>query len=704
MREQPPTQNRLAREKSPYLLQHAHNPVDWFPWGQEAFDKARVENKPVFLSIGYSTCHWCHVMAHESFEDSEVARLMNEVFVSIKVDREERPDIDGTYMRIAQLMTGRGGWPLTIVMTPDKQPFFAATYIPKEDRYGQIGMLRLIPRLHQLWSANRSNIDEVVNRVHSALTGENPQTDSPKLSVQTLEESFEALSGAFDEEQGGFGSSPKFPSPHIIMFLLRHWKRTGKKRALQMVEKTLHAMRDGGLFDQIGYGFHRYSTDSEWMRPHFEKMLYDQAMHVIAYAQAYQATKNEEYANVVKEVLAYVNRDMRDPGGAFYSAEDADSENQEGKFYLWSLAELQDTLSPDEVNAFRQRFDITQEGNYQDEATGELTGRNIPHIREPLTVTADAIGISTAELSKRLAPAREKLLITRSKRVRPHRDDKILADWNGLMIAALAIAARAIGENSYVESAQQAAEFILDRMRSHDGGLLHRYRAGDASIPAFLDDYAFMTWGLIELYETRFEPRYLEIARDLSFYSIQHFWDNKSSGFYFSADNSEQIMMRDKEAYDGSVPSGNSVSALNMIRLARILGDEALENRALETLGAFTNDIAANHAGHSMMLAALDFILGPSCEVVIAAPHHNEEASPMLGALSGRFLPNVSVALRATSHQVKELDRLAPFTRFYKPVGNRATAYVCINKNCMPPTTNADELMRLVDVGGRESD
>ncbi|RDE11640.1 MAG: thioredoxin domain-containing protein [Candidatus Thorarchaeota archaeon] len=704
MIQEPRALNRLANEKSPYLLQHAENPVDWFPWSQEAFDKARIENKPIFLSIGYSSCHWCHVMAHESFEDSNVARLLNENFVSIKVDREERPDIDRVYMRVAQLMTGRGGWPLTIVMTPDKQPFFAATFIPKEDSYGQIGMLHLIPRLHELWSTNRSNIDEVLSRVHSALTKENPQSGSPKLSVRTLEESFQTLSAAFDEEHGGFGSSPKFPSPHIMMLLLREWKRTGNERALHMVEKTLHAMRDGGLFDQIGYGFHRYSTDSEWNRPHFEKMLYDQALLVISYAEAYQATKNEEYASVVREVLTYVNRDLRDPGGAYYSAEDADTENQEGRFYLWSLSQLQDALSPDEFNAFRHRFDITPEGNYQEETTEDHTGRSIPHIKQPLTATADVIGVSTAQLLKMLASAREKLLAARYKQARPNRDEKILADWNGLMIAALAIAARAIGENSYVESAQQAAEFILSRLRSQDGGLLHTYRAGHAKIRAFLDDYAFMTWGLIELYETTFEPRYLEIARDLSSYSLRHFWDRESSGFFFSSDDSEQIMMRDKETHDGPVPSGNSVSVLNMIRLARILGDETFEGRASATLAAFANDITADHAGHAMMLAGLDLILGPSCEVVIATPHNSEEASEMIRMLSRSFLSNVSVLLRATGHQVEDLDRLASFTRFYRPVGNRATAYVCIDRNCLPAATNADEMMRLIDSGGRKSD
>ncbi|MFO7783682.1 MAG: thioredoxin domain-containing protein, partial [Desulfatiglandales bacterium] len=495
--------NSLIHEKSPYLLQHAHNPVDWYGWGEEAFEKARQENKPIFLSIGYSTCHWCHVMEKESFEDPEVAKLLNDVFVSIKVDREERPDLDHVYMTVCRMATGGGGWPLTIIMTPDKKPFFAATYIPKTSRYGRAGMMELIPRVEQVWKTRQQEVLESAAGMTQALHHLETTPTVKELNQHTLEKAFQDLSKRFDRTHGGFSSSPKFPTPHNLSFLLRYWKRTGNTEALHMVEKTLQELRWGGIFDQIGYGFHRYSTDKEWLVPHFEKMLYDQAMLALAYLETYQATGNALYRDVAREVFAYVLRDMRSPEGGFYSAEDADSEGVEGKFYLWTEEELREILSKQEADLLIQAFNVEERGNFTEEATGELTGANI------LYPGKDPAGMG-AELS------RKKLFEARKKRVHPYKDDKILTDWNGLMIAALARGARVLGEEQYALAAIDAARFVLDRMRTPEGRLLHRYREGDAAITANTDDYAFFIWGLLELYQATFDATHLQTALSLS--------------------------------------------------------------------------------------------------------------------------------------------------------------------------------------------
>ncbi len=687
--------NRLSKEKSPYLLQHKDNPVDWYPWGKEAFDKAKKENKPVFLSIGYSTCHWCHVMAHESFEDEEVATLMNDAFISIKVDREERPDIDGVYMEVAQMITGQGGWPLTIIMTPEKQPFYAATYIPRESRYGRIGMKELVPRIKEIWETDKTNIDETTQRIQNALTEPRSFGDQSDLTLDAIDFAFSQFSQRFDEKRGGFGSAPKFPSPHNLMLILRYWKRTGDDWALHMVEKTLQAMRNGGIFDHIGFGFHRYSTDANWLLPHFEKMLYDQASLMMAYTEIYQITRKNEYADIVREIFEYVVRDLRSPEGAFYSAEDADSEGEEGKFYTWSQSEIEDVLSEEEASIVSQLFNIQKEGNFEDEATREKTGFNIPYLKDSTDIITD-LKMSKEELKILIDNAKMKLFIRRERRVRPSLDDKILTDWNGFMIAALAKAGAILDDEKFIEAAEKTIEFIINTMIDEDRRLFHRYKDGEVAIQAFLDDYAYLVWALIEVYEATFKTKYLKLARDLTNDMIEHFWDKEEGGLFFSGTYSEELLVRKKDAYDGAMPSGNSVAALNLVRLARFLGDTNLEEKGAETIRAFSGIISRAYSGFSMMLIALDFALGKSFEIVIAGNPENSDTKEMVKAVHGHFIPNRVILLKGTKQQSEEISRLAPYTKYHDTVGGKATAHVCIDYNCKLPTNDVQHLLGLL--------
>ena len=689
-------QNRLISEKSPYLLQHAYNPVEWYPWGEEAFEKAEKEDKPLFLSIGYSTCHWCHVMAHESFEDDEVADLMNQAFVNIKVDREERPDIDKVYMEIAQMMTGRGGWPLTIIMTPEKEPFYAATYIPKESRYGQPGMMELVPRLKEIWQSDRANISDVTSRIKDALSEKTAEAVDGNLGIDDIETAFSLFSSRFDDRKGGFGSAPKFPSPHNLMFLLRYWKRTGDDWALHMVERTLRAMRDGGIFDHIGYGFHRYSTDANWLLPHFEKMLYDQALLLFAYLEAFEATRKPEYARVCTEIIEYVLRDMTSKDGAFFSAEDADSEGVEGKFYVWSSKEIEDALSKKEAAAFRKMYNIRPEGNFREEATGEETKQNIPHVTRTTDDLAEEMGEDKETLMQTLESARQKLFSVREKRIRPHLDDKILTDWNGLLIAALAKAGRVLDNSDFVTAAERATEFVRSSLTDDQGRLLHRFRDGESIVTAFLDDHAFFVWGLLELYESTFDPKYLEMARNMTNDQITYFWDESGGAFFFTAHDSEDLLVRKKEAYDGAIPSGNSVSMLNLIRLARLLGDNELESKAGIIGETFSSEVSRMQTAYSFMLVALDYALGPSHEIVIAGEASSDYTMEMLRSLRERFLPSTVVLLRPGGDVSKQLNSLAPFSKFMDTINDEATAHVCTNHNCKLPTNNIKQMLELL--------
>jgi uncharacterized protein YyaL (SSP411 family) len=688
--------NRLISEKSPYLLQHAYNPVDWYPWSEDAFRMAKEQDKPIFLSIGYSTCHWCHVMAHESFEDPAVSNLINDAFVPVKVDREERPDIDRIYMTACQMMTGRGGWPLTIIMTPDKKPFFAATYIPKKGRFGSAGLLELIPSIKNLWINDRERLLESAEKISGLLTQERvPQPGTAPdtaLDESILARAFEGLSTIFDFQNGGFGSAPKFPTPHNFFFLLRYWRRTGDTNALDMVETTLQALRMGGIYDQVGFGFHRYSTDARWFAPHFEKMLYDQALLSMAYAEAYLATGKELYAATVRQILAYILRDMTSGEGGFYSAEDADSEGIEGKFYLWSAEELTDLLGKEGFRFMQRHFHLQEGGNFD-------RGANILALRSSFRDASDVLGIHEKDIQDAWEKIRLKLFAAREKRIHPHKDDKILTDWNGLMIAALAKAAQALDEPNYSKAAKAAADFILSKMQHPDGRLLHRFRDGPG-IAANLDDYSFMVWGLIELYEAILDERYLQMAIDLCGIMIQHFWDQKIGGFYFVPDDAETILVRRKEIYDGAVPSGNSVAMLNLLRLSHLTGDHQYEEKSNKIWQAFSSQVTQQPSAYAMFLTALDFALGPAREVAIVGDIKARDTAVMLKAFRSQFNPN-SVLIFVpsgvpTGKDASAIYLIAKFTGSLKPMQGSATAYVCTNHSCELPTTNASKMLELL--------
>jgi len=688
--------NRLTKETSPYLLQHADNPVDWYPWGPEAFEKAQKENRPIFLSIGYSTCHWCHVMAYESFEHPEVARLMNELFVSIKVDREERPDLDSIYMTLCQMITGSGGWPLNIIMTPDKKPFFATTYIPREGRFGLTGMLELIPQIKTLWTTQQSELMSASDRIIAALQQTSQEASGEELGKSTLEFAYEQLSQRFDEQHAGFGDAPKFPTPHNLFFLLRYWKRTDDKRALEMVEKTLQAMRRGGIYDHLGFGFHRYSTDSQWLVPHFEKMLYDQALLAMAYTEAYQASGKEEYGRTAREIFDYVLRDMTAPEGGFYSAEDADSEGEEGRFYLWTQEEIQQILESERADLVAKVFNIEQNGNFLEQATAKRTGRNILYLGKSLGELASDLNLSQQGLQKRLHPILHKLLVHREKRIHPLKDDKILTDWNGLMVAALAKGAQAFDEPGYAEAAQRGADFVLRNMRKPDGRLLHRYRDGQAGIAANLDDYTFLIWGLIELYEAISDVSYLKVALELNSAMLKHFWDDENDGFYLTPDDGEILFIRKKEIYDSAIPSGNSVAMLNLLRLGRMTANPKLEEKAAKIGRAFSQNVKKLPLAYTQLMVSVDFGIGPSCEVVIAGNSEAAGTKAMLTALMSQFVPNKVVLLNPSEQESPEIGQLAEFTKYQTSIGNKATAYVCLNYHCKSPATDINKMLELL--------
>ncbi|MCX9010824.1 MAG: thioredoxin domain-containing protein [Candidatus Methanoperedens sp.] len=675
--------NRLISEKSPYLLQHAYNPVDWYPWGIEAFEKAKKEDKPIFLSIGYSTCHLCHVMRLESFDDHEVAKLMNKTFVAVKVDMRERPDIESVYMKICRAMTGGEELPLNIIMTPDKKPFLAITYVPKESRSGSVGVLEMISRTADAWKNNRSGTESLAAQVISSLNKERRESGK-ELGRDVLGTAYEQLLNGFDEHYGGFGEAPKYPAPHNLMFLLRYWKRTGDIIALRMVERTLTGMRMGGIYDHVGFGFHHYSIDNRWHLPRFEKALQDQAMLAMAYIEAFQATGSEEYGRTAREIFTFVLRDMTSPEGGFYSGVDGDSEGVEGKFYVWTMDEIR-SLFGEESEEIKKIFNI------------KTTGESVLYLTKTIPELASSLKLPEGEIQKRLEDVRVKLLAAREKRAHPGKDDMILTDLNGLMIAALAKGASVFNEPAYAEAAQRAAGFIQGHMRAPAGRLYHRYREGEAAVHAFLNDYAFLTWGLIELYETTFEVPYLQTALDLAGTQVERFWDGENLGFYSTADDAEEILLRIKEINDGEVPSGNSVSMLNLLRLGRMTANPELENRALQTGQAFSQEISKVPASYTMLMAALDFALGPSNEVVIAGDLQADDTKAMLAALRKELLPDTVVLFRtAGGEEQPEVARLAEYAGHLSGTGGGATAYVCRDYSCGPPVTDIGKMLELL--------
>ncbi|MEE8301698.1 MAG: thioredoxin domain-containing protein, partial [Candidatus Tectomicrobia bacterium] len=622
--------NRLVFESSPYLQQHATNPIDWYPWGEEALARARREDKPIFLSIGYSTCHWCHVMERESYADPEVGRLMNQFFVAIKVDREERPDLDHIYMNVCHRMARSCGWPLNVILTPDQKPFFVGTYFPREDRQGRPGMLRLLPSIDKVWRTRRQDVLNLSDRVFASLKDGSHDGQGKALDIAALHSTYEQLARLYDATNGGIGGPPKFPKPLSLAFLLRYWKRTGKPKALEMVETTLQAMRRGGIYDHIGLGFHRYATDARWVVPHFEKMLYNQALLLMLYTETYQATGKALYAQTAREIVTYVLRDMTDPAGGFYSAEDADSEGEEGVFYFWTAQEIQHILGKDDAAIFSQVFNISPAGNFRE---GESKRHNIPHLTKDLALLASQLPLTEAELRQRLETARQRLFDVREGRIHPFKDDKVLTDWNGLMIAGLARAGQVLDEPSYITAARRAADFVLQHLRDDQGRLLKRYRAGQAGLPAHVDDYAYLIWGLLDLYEASFEVAYLQAAIDLQHIMLQYFWDDQQAGFFFTASDAKQLLLRSKDIQDMALPSGNSVAVLNLLRLERMTANTLFASKASELLQAFSGQVSQYPHAHTLLMSAVDFTLGPSFEVVISGAAKREDTRVMLRAL-----------------------------------------------------------------------
>jgi uncharacterized protein len=671
------TPNQLINEKSPYLLQHAHNPVDWYPWGEEAFQKAKNEDKPVFLSIGYSTCHWCHVMAHESFEDAEVAEALNQNFVAIKVDKEERPDVDAVYMAVCQTLTGSGGWPLTILMTAEQKPFYAGTYLPKHSRYSMPGLLDLLAAAAEQWRGSREQLLKSGEKIMKAIQSQPGEKGNTELTKESIFAAQSLFAQSFDGKYGGFGTSPKFPTPHNLLFLLRYHQLEEDNRALVMVEKTLRQMNQGGIFDHIGFGFSRYSTDEKWLIPHFEKMLYDNALLAVAYLETYQVTGTDFYKTVAASILSYVQREMTDGGGGFYCAQDADSDGAEGKYYVFTPDELISLLGKEDGAYFNSYFHITEKGNFE--------GKNIPNrIGSPDSDRPD----------ERIQAMLPKVYAYRLTRTALHKDDKILTSWNALMIVAFAKAYRILGEESCLTAARGAIGFLLKNLTDGQDGLRVRYRDGQTSGAGGLDDYAFTVWALLELYDATFDADYLEQAVRFNRKMIEDFWDEGNGGFYLTAKNAEHLIYRPKETYDGAVPSGNSVAGYCMMKLVKLTGNVGLEetaNRQLEFLAA---EAERYPAGYSFALMALMLALYPGREI-IAVLKDSEDRERFKALLRKKFLPNTAV-LVLDAKNINRLQKIAEFTKDYKLKGGRSTFYVCQNNACSPPMNDFAELEKSI--------
>jgi uncharacterized protein len=673
--------NRLASEKSPYLLQHAENPVEWYPWGDEAFQKAKEEDKPIFLSIGYATCHWCHVMAHESFEDNRIAGLMNQAFVNVKVDREERPDIDNTYMTVCQMLTGQGGWPLTILMTPDKEPFFAATYLPKQSRQGRIGMLELVPRIVHSWTRDRNRIQHSVQKIKEGfgLSLELGQSDTP-LQEDILAQAYHNLSDRYDEEHGGFGGSPKFPSPHNLLFLFDYSRIEDEGHAAAMAKETLTAMRLGGLWDHVGGGFHRYSTDSEWLLPHFEKMLYDQAMMLWAYSEGWKQTGNPLFKETAEQIADYLDECLTAPGGLFYSAEDADSEGVEGKFYVWQSGEIKELFGSEDGNRFIELFNFTDEGNFIDEATHRRTGNNIVHLKAPLPQTVKSEADQWLKLLKK----------KRQKRVRPFMDDKILTDWNALTIASLARSGVLLNRPGWIARAESAWNELEKNLLGPDSTLLHMLKDGEASVDGMADDYVFSILALLNLYDATFSPVYLQKAIRLQETFQRLFEDSDHGGYYFTPVTGEKLMGRQKEIYDGALPSSNSVAALNGYRLARLTGNTLYEEKCEQTFRAFSEQISDAPAGYTFALYSLQRVQSRSYEIVICSESDDPKTRDLIELCRNEALPG-SVILLKTDKYEESLSDAAPFSASY-PIGKSPSVYLCRDFTCRAPLFDPGEI------------
>jgi len=684
---QPAFANRLKNEQSPYLLQHADNPVNWFPWSDEAFALAKKEQRLIFLSIGYSTCHWCHVMEHESFEDTQVAALLNQSFVAIKVDREERPDIDQFYMQVATRLTGQGGWPLTIIMTPEKVPLFAATYLPKEGRYNRPGMVELLPQIASAWTDHPQKLSSDARQF---LTNMTPQAQAENFDPTLIRQAVDQMKAEFDKEDGGFGAAPKFPRPHQLAFLLQRYKIDQDSQLLAMVEISLAAMRDGGIYDQLGYGFHRYSTDKHWLVPHFEKMLYDQGGLAEVYLDAYHLTGKTAYATTAREIFSYLQTRMRDSQGGFYSAEDADTEKVEGSTYLWTKKELMTVLGKERGAHFCAYFGVTEKGNFHDEATGQDMGSNILHQTDSIEVWAKQFGMTTAALTAELAGARRELMQIRDRRPQPFRDDKVLTAWNGMLISAFSKGGAILESDKFQNVASDTADFILTKLRKPDGHLLRRWRNGEAAIDAFGEDYAYLSRGLLDLYHASLDVRRLQQALDLAEILFSEF--SGDGTIYTSADQKE-LPQRTSERYDGAIPSTPSVALEVAARLAQLTGDLKWTERADRLLRAATSEVKRYPQGFPHLLSGAERLLGNSRELVIvgktADPHRRE----MLEILR-KIDPPLTSLLFVDAERPGLIAKLAPFTSDMRAIDGQATAYLCENHACGRPTTDPVQLSK----------
>jgi uncharacterized protein YyaL (SSP411 family) len=678
--------NRLVHETSPYLRQHARNPVDWYPWGPEALEAAKKLDRPIFLSIGYSACHWCHVMEHESFEDEAIAAVMNAHFICIKVDREERPDLDQIYMNAVQLMTRRGGWPMSVFLTPDLKPFFGGTYWPPQSRMGMPGFHEILLKVHEAWVSRRSELNHSAEELTAAVrqiaaaSGERSSLDE-----SLLKRAMQRMVSMADRRHGGFGGAPKFPHSMDLRLLLRCHRRFGDPDALAVSRLTLDKMASGGIYDHLGGGFHRYSTDERWLAPHFEKMLYDNALLVPAYLEAFQTTGEADYARVVRETLDYVLREMTQPAGGFYSTQDADSEGEEGKFFVWSEDEIDKLFGPEDARLFNYCYDVTPDGNWEE--------KNILNRPKSHAQAAKVLGVDEAKLSELLTRCRQKLFQVRSKRVAPGRDDKVLVSWNGMMISAMAFGAQVLGDERYAKAARDAADFLLRTMRTREGALLHSFKDGQARFNAYLDDYAWLIDGLIDLYQATFEPRYLDDAVALAGKMIALFHDDKDHGFFYTSSDHEALIARNKEAQDGSTPSGNSMAACALLRLSRLCGRSDFEKIAVSTLEFVSSILAQSPTAASQALLALDFLLGPAHEVAIVDGTRMTESDEVLAALHRRFLPNKIVVRKTAALTDESLPAtLTPLLKGKVSRAGNATIYLCDHGTCGLPVVGVKGL------------
>lgn len=674
--------NRLSGETSPYLLQHSHNPVDWYPWGEEAFARAREENKPVLLSIGYSACHWCHVMEHESFENEEIARLMNENFVNIKVDREERPDLDQIYMNAVQMMTGHGGWPMTVFLTPEKVPFYGGTYYPPVDRYNMPGFPRVLIGVAE---AYRLQPDEITQTTASMLgelqrMGQMRESGEP-LTVELLDKAYRGIARSYDQQYGGFGNAPKFPAPMNLEFLLRIHHRTKQPEVLEMVEQTCRKMALGGMYDQLGGGFHRYSTDAKWLVPHFEKMLYDNALLTRLYLHVYQATKDEFYRRIAEETLDYVAREMTDTRGGFYSTQDADSEGDEGKFFVWTVEEIEATLGAEDGAIFSAYYDVSAGGNFE--------GLNILNVKSSMQDVAQEAGVSIERLNETLERGRRALFSVREQRVKPQRDEKVLTAWNGLMLASFSEAGAILERADYLEIARNNAQFVLDNL-SREGLLLRTYKDGQAKLNAYLEDYAFFIDGLLALYEATGELRWLQESIRLADVMNAEFWDEQEGGYFYTGRSHEELIVRSKDYLDNATPSGTSVAADALLRLAVLTGNEEYSRKATAIFRLLRDPLARYPSAFGRLLAALDFYLSSPNEIVIIGPRGDARTQELVREVWKRYIPN-KVLVQAEENETAAPE-VIPLLRERTMVKSSATAYVCENYTCQQPATTVAEL------------